>query len=172
MSARVLRSSNLLALIIVILSIFSAQDTALAAGAPSVEGTLVQKSEIRLDFKDQNKHFFAMTLWEGPVDGSGPFAKAKVLYYGVQNVFPGSAGSQSGFITITKSDTDIAYLKWSTQSNFLTGTDGNPLIIDQGNWTFIQGIGAFKNLKGSGTMKLRIVKNDERTLILEGNLTK
>jgi hypothetical protein len=142
------------------------------AEAVKVTGTLAVKEQIRLDFKDGTGHLFAMLSREGPLDGTGAFAKTKAQDYGVHDVYPGAGGSQTGYLVIAKSDADIAYLKWSTQSTFIKGADGKAVIVNNGTWTYMSGLGSFKGLKGNGSIKITFGKDTERTYSIEGNLNK
>ena len=142
------------------------------AEAIKVTGTLAVKQQIRLDFKDGTGHLFAMMNREGALEGTGSFAKAKAQDYGVHDVYPGAGGSQTGYLVIAKSEADIAYLKWSTQSTFIKGADGKAVIVNNGTWTYVSGIGSFKGLKGNGAIKITFGKDTERTYSIEGNLSK
>jgi hypothetical protein len=142
------------------------------AEAIKVEGSLSTKEEIKLEFKDGTNHLFTLVRREGTLEGTGAFAKATVQEYGVHDVVPGYSGAPSGYLVITKSEKDVAYLKWSTQTSFIKGNDGKSYVANNGTWTFISGLGSFANLKGTGKIKITFGKDNQRVFALEGNLGK
>jgi len=170
MSVNVLRSIKAVLFGLALFAISGFSDA--QAQAIKVQGTLTSKQQIRLDFKDGTSHLFTMVQREGTFEGSGPFAKLKAQDYAVHDVYPGVGGSQTGYLVVSKSDNDIAYLKWSSQSNFIQGTDGKTVVVNNGTWTLISGLGSFKGLKGNGSIKITFGKDNDRIYALEGNLTK
>lgn len=136
----------------------------------SVRATMVPKEQIKLDFKDGSGHFVLMVRREGTVSGSGLLDGASVVEFGRHDIVPGVAGDPSGYLVVTKGDGNIAYIKWTVRAVFLPGKDGKPEIHDNGFWEVVSGTGAFKDLKGAGTLHIKAAGPTDRIFILEGDL--
>lgn len=142
------------------------------AGPVSLQATLVPKEQIRLDFQDGSGHFVLMVRREGTASGGGIWSGASVVEYGRHDIVPGVAGDPSGYLVLTKGEGNIAYIKWTVRAVFLPGTDGKPVIHDNGYWEVVSGTGEFKNLKGAGTLHIKAAGPADRVFILEGELTR
>lgn len=136
----------------------------------SVRATMVPKEQIKLDFKDGSGHFVLMVRREGTASGSGLLNGASVVEFGRHDIIPGVAGDPSGYLVVTKGEGNIAYIKWTVRAVFLPGPDGKPEINDNGFWEVVSGTGAFKGLKGAGTLHIKAANPTDRIFILEGNL--
>lgn len=147
----------------------AASGVALAAPL-NVQVLLQPKEQIRLDFKDGSGHFVLMVKREGVASGSGLFDGASVVEYGRHDIVPGVAGDPSGYLVVGKDDGSLAYLKWTVRAVFLPGKDGKPEINDNGFWEVVSGSGAFKGLKGAGTLHIRSAGPSDRIFILDGQL--
>lgn len=142
-----------------------------AAGAApvSVEAVVSPREQIRLDFADGSRHFVLMVRREGKATGSEPFAGAEVAEYGFHDVIPGDGGDPRGYLTFTR-DGGVAYVKWTIRAVFVPGTDGKPMLLDQGVWELVGGTGRFKGAKGAGTIHLKAVSPTDRKFILTGDV--
>ncbi len=136
----------------------------------SVRATMVPKEQIKLDFRDGSGHFVLMVRREGTASGSGLFSDASVVEFGRHDIVPGVAGDPSGYLVVTKGEGNIAYIKWTVRAVFLPGKDGKPETYDNGFWEVVSGTGAFKGLKGTGTLHIKAANPTDRIFILEGSL--
>lgn len=143
----------------------------LAVAEPlSVRATMVPKEQIKLDFKDGTGHFVLMVRREGTASGSGLLNGASVVEFGRHDIIPGVAGDPSGYLVVTKGEGDVAYIKWTVRAVFLPGKDGKPEINDNGFWEVVSGTGAFKGLKGAGTLHIKSANATDRIFILDGEM--
>lgn len=136
----------------------------------SVRATMVPKEQIKLDFKDGSGHFVLMVRREGTASGSGLLNEASVVEFGRHDIIPGVAGDPSGYLVVTKGEGNVAYIKWTVRAVFLPGKDGKPELNDNGFWEVVGGTGAFKGLKGAGTLHIKAANPTDRIFILDGNL--
>lgn len=145
--------------------------TDLALAEPlNVQATLAPKEQIKLDFQDGSGHFVLMVRREGTAAGTGLLDGAHIVEFGRHDIVPGVAGDPSGYLVATRGDGNIAYIKWTVRAVFLPGKDGKPEINDNGFWEVVSGTGAFKGLKGAGTLHIKSSGPSDRTFILDGNL--
>ena len=146
--------------------------TAGATAEPmTLDVVLSPKDEIRLDFKDDSRHFVLLTQREGSADGSGVFAGAKVVEYGMHDVTRGDGGKASGYFEATTTGGDIAYFRWRLRALFVAGADGKAKVIDNGYWELTGGTGQFATMRGVGTMLLEFVSKTDRRIVLEGDIS-
>lgn len=136
----------------------------------NVRAAMVPKEQIKLDFKDGSGHFVLMVRREGTASGTGLFNDAAIVEYGRHDIVPGVSGDPSGYLVATKGDGNVAYIKWTVRAIFLPGKDGKPELSDNGFWEVVSGTGAFKGLKGAGTLHIKSANPTDRIFILEGDL--
>lgn len=136
----------------------------------NVQATMVPKEQIRLDFKDGSGHFVLMVRREGVASGSGLLNEASVVEFGRHDIVPGVGGDPSGYLVVTKGEGNVAYIKWTVRAVFIPGKDGKPELNDNGFWEVVSGTGAFKGLKGAGTLHIKAANPTDRIFILDGNL--
>ena len=145
--------------------------TPASAADITVEAVMSPKEQFRLDFKDGSKHFVLMVRREGNATGSAPLAGAKVTEFGLHDLVPGVGGHPRGYLRFTNANGDEAYVKWQVRAVFVPGADGKPKLLDNGFWEVAGGTGAFKGLKGAGTLHIKPVNPTDRRFILTGELT-
>ncbi|SEA52514.1 hypothetical protein [Acidovorax soli] len=136
----------------------------------SVQATMVPKEQIQLDFKDGSGHFVLMVRREGTAAGSGLLDGAQIVEFGRHDIIPGVAGDPSGYLVATKGEGNVAYIKWTVRAVFLPAKDGKPQINDNGFWEVVSGTGAFKGLKGAGTLHIKAANPTDRIFILDGQM--
>ena len=141
------------------------------AASVAVQATLVPQEQIRLDFKDGSGHFVLMVRREGWASGTGIWDGAQVVEYGRHDIVPGVSGDPSGYLLLTKGEGNTAYLKWTVRAVFLPGQSGQPEVNDNGFWEVVSGTGAFKTLKGAGTLHIKAANSTDRIFLLEGQVT-
>jgi len=135
----------------------------------NISAVMTPKEQMKLDFNDGSGHFVLMVKREGQASGSGVFAGASVTEFGRHDITPGVSGDPSGYLVLTQSEGNVAYIKWTVRAIFLTGKDGKPQIKDNGFWEVVSGTGAFKDMKGAGILHIRpALSPTDRTFILEG----
>ncbi len=144
--------------------------TEVAADAMKVEAVMTPKEQIKLDFKDDSKHFVLFVRREGTAEGSGPLAGGSVVEYGMHDLVRGVGGDPRGYLEITAPSGDVAYVKWTVRAVFVPGEDGKPRLLDNGVWEIVGGTGAFAGMKGAGTLHIKPVTKTDRRFILEGDL--
>ncbi len=144
--------------------------TAASAAPMRVEALLNPGEQIRLDFADASKHFVMMVKRGGKASGNGPLAGAAVTEYGRHDIVRGVNGNAGGYLVFTKTDGDIAYIKWELSAVFVTGPNGKPKLINNGLWEVVGGTGAFKGLQGAGKLQIKFPSKTERNYVLEGEL--
>ncbi len=142
-----------------------------AAEPVTLDVVLSPKDQIQLDFKDESGHFVLLSQREGSADGSGLFAGAKVVEYGMHDIVPGDGGEASGYLEATTTGGDIAYFRWRLRAFFVAGPDGNTKVIDNGHWELAGGTGQFAAMRGVGTMLLEFVSKTDRRYVLEGDIS-
>lgn len=135
-----------------------------------IEAVMSPKEEIRHDFVDGSKQFVLMVRREGNAKGTGPFAGSAVTEYGFHQIAPGVGGDPHGYLVLSSPGGDVAYVKWQVRAVFVPGSDGKPKLLDNGVWELVGGTGAFKGMKGAGTLHIKPVTNTDRRFILEGEL--
>lgn len=138
----------------------------------SITGTLTAKEQIKLDFKDGTGHFFAMSRREGTMKGKSILNDTKALDYAAHDIWPGLGGPTNGYLVLSSSDSDIAYVSWNAQASFVKSNSGKITALNKGTWTLISGIGKFKGYKGSGDILITFADNNDRAFLLEGNISK
>jgi hypothetical protein len=145
----------------------------LAVGEPlNISAVLTPKEQIRLDFQDGSGHFVLMVKRAGVTTGSGILAGAEVTEFGRHDITPNVSGDPSGYLVLTKSEGNIAYIKWTVRAIFLPAKDGKSQIYDNGFWEVVSGTGSFKSLKGAGTLHIKPAATPtDRSFILEGETT-
>lgn len=136
----------------------------------NVQATLLPKEQIKLDFKDGSGHFVLMVRREGTAAGAGLLDGAQIVEYGRHDIVPGVSGDPSGYLVATKGEGNIAYIKWTVRAIFLPGKDGKPELNDNGFWEVVSGTGAFKGLKGAGTLHIKSASPTDRIFILDGQM--
>ena len=136
----------------------------------SLRATMVPQEQIKLDFQDGSGHFVLMVRREGQASAPGLFDGAHVTEYGRHDIVPGVGGDPSGYLVIRQGSDDLAYLKWTVRSITLPGHDGRPELIDNGFWEVVSGTGRFKDLKGTGTLRIESAGPTDRLFILDGTL--
>lgn len=142
-----------------------------AHSAPlAVSAVMTPREQIRLDFQDGSGHFVLMVHREGRASGNGLFDGAHVDEYGRHDIVPGVGGDPSGYLVVSKGRDDSAYVKWTVRSIFLPGSDGKETMADNGFWEIVSGTGAFKGLKGAGTLHIKSVSPVDRLFVLDGTL--
>lgn len=142
-----------------------------AAEPMTLDVVLSPKDEIRLDFKDNNHHFVILTEREGDATGSGVFLGAKVFEYAMHDMTRGDGGEASGYLEVTTTGGDIAYIRWRLRALFVVGADGKTKVIDNGYWELTGGTGQFASQRGVGTLLLEFVSKADRRYVLEGDIS-
>ncbi len=143
-----------------------------AAGEPmTLDVVFSPKEQIRLDFKDDGRHFLLLKTSEGSARGSGAFAGAKVVEYGMHDVTSGDGANANGYLEATTTGGDIAYFRWRLRAVFVAGPDGKTKVIDNGYWELTGGTGQFASLRGVGTLLLEFVSKTDRRYFLEGDIS-
>lgn len=128
------------------------------------------EDEIRLDFED-SRHFVSLTQREGEADGSGAFAGATVVEYGMHDVVLGDGGKASGYLAVTTTAGDIAYFEWRLRALFVAGQDGETTVANDGYWELAGGTGQFASKRGVGDLSLEFVSATDRRFVLEGDIS-
>ncbi len=136
----------------------------------SVRALMAPKEQIKLDFQDGSGHFVLMVRREGQAAGSGLFDGAHVTEFGRHDIVPGAGGDPSGYLVITQRTGDLAYLKWTVRSIYLPDREGQPEMDDNGFWEVVSGTGRFKDLKGTGTLRIESAGPTDRVFVLKGTL--
>lgn len=154
---------------VVALSLAATSGVALSAPA-TIEAVMTPKEKIQLDFADGSRHFVLMVRREGKATGSEPLAGADVTEYGFHDIVPAESGDPRGYLTFTRQEGNVAYVKWTVRAVFVPGADGKPVLLDQGVWEVVGATGKFKGLKGAGTMHIKAVSPTDRKFILTGEL--
>ena len=140
------------------------------ADSLSLRARMVPQEQIRLDFEDGSGHFVLMVRREGQAAAPGLFDGAHVTEFGRHDIVPSVGGDPSGYLVIRQGSDDVAYLKWTVRSITLPGHDGRPELIDNGFWEVVSGTGRFKDLKGTGTLRIESAGPVDRLFILDGTL--
>lgn len=147
--------------------------TGLAHAEPiQVEAVMSPKQSMRLDFADGSKHFVLMVQREGQSKGSGPLAGAKVTEYGMHDIVPGVGGDPRGYLVFTVPNGDSAYIKWQVRAVFIRGTDGKPVLLDNGFWEIVGATGGLAGLTGAGTLHIKPASETDRRFELTGELVR
>jgi hypothetical protein len=144
---------------------------AAAAEPLKIEAVMTPKEKIQLDFADGSKHFVLMVRREGEAKGTGLLAGAKVVEYGMHDIVPGVGGDPRGYLALTTSSGDVAYVKWRVRAVFVPGTDGKPKLLDNGYWEIAGGTGALAKAKGAGTLHIKAASPTDRKFILDGDVS-
>lgn len=158
------------ALTIATVALLGAASSISMAAPMKVEAVMTPKEQIRLDFSDGSKHFVLMVKREGTATGQGVLAGTAVTEFGRHDIAPGIGGDPSGYLVFTAPDGDIAYVKWSVRAVFVPGSDGKPVLLDNGVWEVVSATGKLKGLQGAGTLHIKAVSPTDRNFILEGEL--
>ena len=138
----------------------------------SISAVMTPKEQILLDINDGTGHYVLMVKREGQSTGSGLLAGASVTEYGRHDVTPGLNGNPSGYLVFGKGDGNVAYIKWTVRTIYLTGKDGIPQMNDNGFWEVVSGTGSFKGMKGAGILHIRLAPiPSDRIFSLEGKIT-
>jgi len=138
----------------------------------SISAVMTPKEQILLDINDGTGHYVLMVKREGQSTGSGLLAGASVTEYGRHDVTPGLNGNPSGYLVFAKGEGNVAYIKWTVRTIYLTGKDGIPQMNDNGFWEVVSGIGSFKGMKGAGILHIRLAPiPSDRIFSLEGKIT-
>ncbi len=137
----------------------------------TLDVVLSPKDQIRLDFKDDDRHFLLLTQREGKAAGGGVFAGAQVVEYGIHDVTRGDGGKASGYLEAITTGGDIAYFRWRLRALFVAGSDGKAKVIDNGYWELTGGTGQFATMRGVGTLLLEFVSKTDRRFLLEGDIS-
>ena len=140
------------------------------ADAMKIDAVMSPKEQIKLDFKDDSKHFVLFVRREGMAEGSGPLAGGSVVEYGMHDLIPGVGGDPRGYLEITAPSGDVAYIKWKVRAVFVPGEGSKPRLLDNGIWEIVGGTGAFAGMKGAGTLHIKPASPTDRRFILEGDL--
>ena len=136
----------------------------------ALRARMVPQEQIKLDFQDGSGHFVLMVRREGQAIAPGLFDGAHVTEFGRHDIVPSVGGDPSGYLVIRQGSDDVAYLKWTVRSITLPGHDGRPELIDNGFWEVVSGTGRFKDLKGTGTLRIEPAGPVDRFFILDGTL--
>ena len=135
-----------------------------------VEAVMTPKEKIQLDFADGSKQFVLMVRREGDAKGTGLLNGTKVVEYGVHDIVPGVGGDPRGYLVMTATNGDTAYVKWQVRAVFVPGADGKPQLLDNGFWEIASGTGSFAGMTGAGTLHIKAVSPTDRKFILEGDV--
>jgi len=142
-----------------------------AAEPVSVAALLKPIEQIRMDFEGANR-FVLLVHREGMAeDGTtiAPFEGAKVVEHGWHDVDPPAGADPHGYLALTTSNGDVAYMRFTVRAVFLAGADG-PQLRDHGYWELVGGTGRFETARGVGTVVIE-PKGDEGTrFVLEGDI--
>jgi hypothetical protein len=141
-----------------------------AADPMKIEAVMSPKEQIKLDFKDDSKHFVLFVRREGQAEGSGPLAGGAVVEYGMHDLVPGVGGDPRGYLEFTVPSGDVAYIKWTVRAVFVPGEGGKPRLLDNGIWEIVGGTGAFAGMKGAGILHIKPETKTDRRFILEYDL--
>lgn len=143
-----------------------------AAEPMTLDVLLSPKDEIRLAFASDSRHSLSLIHREGSAaNGSGVFAGATVVEYGMHDVIGGEGGEAAGYLQATTAGGDVAYIKWRLRALFAAGPDGKAKVINNGHWELAGGTGQFAALRGVGTLALEFPSKTERRYILQGDLS-
>lgn len=138
----------------------------------SISAVMTPKEQIMLDINDGTGHYVLMVKREGQASGNGLLAGASVTEYGRHDVTPGVNGDPSGYLVFAKGEGNVAYIKWTVRTIYLTGQDGVPQMNDNGFWEVVSGTGTFKGMKGAGILHIRLAPiPSDRIFSLEGKIT-
>lgn len=143
----------------------------LAAKPMSLDVVLSPKDQIRLDFQGNSRHFLMFIEREGKAAGSGAFADAKVVEYGMHDVVRGESANAKGYLEVTTAEGDIANFKWQLRARFVSGPEGETRVINNGIWELTGGTGQFASMGGVGTMSLEFVNKTDRRYVFEGDIS-
>ena len=135
-----------------------------------VEAVMTPREQMQLDFQDGSKHFVLMVRREGQAAGKGLLDGAKVTEYGMHDITPGVGGDPQGYLVLTRPDGAIAYVKWHVRAVFVPGSDGKPVLLDNGYWEIAGATGALTGLAGAGILHIKPVSATDRRYILDGDL--
>ncbi len=142
----------------------------LQAAEMKIEAVLSPKQQMKLDFADGSKHFVLLVRREGVATGTGPLAGASVTEYGMHDIIRGVGGDPRGYLEITGTNRDKAYIKWQVRAVFVPGPNKKPKLLDNGFWELVGGTGSFKGMKGAGTLHIKPASKTDRRFILSGEI--
>ena len=135
-----------------------------------ISAVMSPQEQIRLDFKDESKHFVLLVRREGMAEGAGALAGAQVSEYGMHDIIRGVGGDPRGYLVFTAPDGAEAYVKWQVRAVFVPAADGKMQLLDNGYWEIAGGTGQFATLQGAGTLHIKPVTKTDRRFILKGEL--
>jgi len=138
------------------------------AAEMKIEVVLKNKQQIRMDFADGSKRFVLLVQREGVAEGTGPFAGSDVVEIGMHDIRRGVEGDPRGYLQITNKNGDIAYIKFLVRVVFVPGPNNKPRGVNNGFWEIVGGTGSFKDMKGTGTLRISPVTKTDRKFTLEG----
>ena len=145
---------------------------AVHAETMQVEAVMSPKQSMRLDFADGSKHFVLMVHREGQASGTGPLAEAAVTEYGMHDIIPGVGGDPRGYLVFTAKNGDLVYIKWQVRASFVHGSDGKPVMLDNGTWEVVSATGGLAGLTGAGILHIKPVSETDRRYLLTGDIVK
>jgi hypothetical protein len=135
------------------------------------DAIIASKADVSLDFADSSQHVVRLVQREGTIKGTGALSEATVLEWGMHDMlFAKGAADGNGYLVVTKSPGDIAYLKFQWRAILANGADGKPVPLMGGHWEVVGSTGALKGLAGFGTMRIDVLKGTERHWMFDGDL--
>ncbi|MCP4307746.1 MAG: hypothetical protein GY788_23315 [bacterium] len=142
--------NTLTALVIGILGCATA--TSALAEPVDVNVVLAPTETIRMNFADGSQHFVALVRRDGVAEATGVFDGARVVEYGWHDINPAEGGNPLGYLELTNSNGDIAYLRWQVRAVFMGGKKGPPVV--HGTWELVSGTGEFAQMRGLGALQI------------------
>jgi hypothetical protein len=124
--------------------------------------TLSKPQEIRIEFPlvGAEKHYGVYVKREGVVAAGSTWAGAKVQEVGVHDIFPGSNGWGTGYITFTLPNGDRVSMKHEFMASFLPTPAGQLAPVDHGVWTVTGGTGSLAGIRGVGRFQFNPAPDD------------
>lgn len=141
-----------------------------AAEPVSVAALLAPTEQMRMDFEGSSR-FVLLVRREGTAEegATPPFEGATIVEHGWHDVDPPSGGDPQGYLTVTTTDGDIAYLKFTVRAVFFGGGE-KPRLADHGFWELVSGTGQFSDARGVGTVVLEPKGEQGTRFVLEGEI--
>lgn len=137
----------------------------------SFAAVIEPKADVTLAFADGSQHLVRLVQREGKVSGDAPLSGATMLEWGLHDLAPASGGGDGlGYLVFTKSQADVAYVRFQWRIIGAGVTAGVPQYLMSGIWEVVGATGALKGLTGLGTLRINMLSATQREWLFEGDL--
>ncbi len=132
---------------------------------------IAPKADVTLAFADGSQHVVRLVQREGKVTGDAPLTGATMLEWGLHDLAPASGGGDGlGYLVFTRSEADIAYVRFQWRIIGAGEAGGVPQYLMSGFWEVVGATGALKGLTGLGTMRINMLSATQREWLFDGDL--